>query len=139
MMEVFPQAKVRAKLKYLLDPADEEDDLGLDREEVAQYNERWKESKGRDMEDHCTADDFTFDIDSDPHAGWNASSARVFAAFFLDDEDLPEDDHHTFKLAEEAFFGRVKTLRSKASKRKKDPAGVKHRSHSDSRKERVRV
>lgn len=104
-----------------------------------QYNERWKENKGRDMEDHCSTNDFTFDIDSEPHAGFNASSARVFAAYFLEDEGLPEDDHDTFKLAENAFFGHVKYLRAKTASRREDPALVRHRRNSNSRKEGVGV
>lgn len=119
----------------LIAPKKEESDFGLDRQVVAEFNAKWEKDKGQTMDDHCDAEHFTFDIHSEPHEGWNASAARVFAAYYLGDEGLPDDDYVLFKVIEEAFMKRVKTIRYHAAMSEE----ARRRHNSDTRKESVRV
>lgn len=119
----------------LLAPYGEYDDLELDREEVERFNEEWKKDRGLTMESCCTVDSFKFDIDGEPHSGWNESAAQVFAAHFIAEEGLPEDDYVSLKQAEDAFFTRIKVLRR--ALRKDTSQEARHHERSNSRKESV--
>ena len=119
----------------LLAPNGEYDDLGLDRKKVEEFNEQWKHDRGRTMESCCTVDDFKFDINGEPHSGWNQSAAQVFAAYFIAEEGLPENDYLALKQAEDAFSTRIKVLRR--SLRKDTSPEARHHERSNSRKESV--
>lgn len=116
------------------------DNLRLDEKTVHDFEERWEAAHGG-IEDHCTAEDFTFNINGTPHSPWNLSSARVFAEYFIKEEALPRTEDRVV-LIREAFATRIKSLRAeKADIDHLTALGAqekRHRRNSDTRKAGVR-
>lgn len=89
------------------------DDLQLDPATVADFEARYTAAHGG-IEDHCTAEAFTFNISGTPHSPWNLSSGRVFAKYFIEQEGL-ESTPDRIDAIREAFATRVKSLRAEKS------------------------